>query len=132
MLWGNMNHNYAQASMGYGADLSWGVHSSRGWSNANLITYMESHDEERIMFSNKNYGNYSGSYFIQMSNTALARIELSLMFLIPIPGPKMVWQFGEMGYDYPINYCENGTIDEDSQNCTKTNSVGLFNKPQQG
>lgn len=119
MLWGNMNHNYAQASMGYGADLSWGVHSSRGWSNANLITYMESHDEERIMFSNKNYGNSSGSYFIQMSNTALARIELSLMFLIPIPGPKMVWQFGEMGYDYSINYCENGTVDEDCRTAPK-------------
>ena len=24
----------------------------------------------------------------------------------------MIWQFGEMGYDYSINHCENGTIDE--------------------
>jgi hypothetical protein len=23
----------------------------------------------------------------------------------------MLWQFGEMGYDFPINYCENGSID---------------------
>ncbi len=22
----------------------------------------------------------------------------------------MIWQFGELGYDYSINYCENGTI----------------------
>jgi Secretion system C-terminal sorting domain len=28
-----------------------------------------------------------------------------------MPGPKMIWQFGELGYDYPINYCVNGTID---------------------
>jgi hypothetical protein len=31
-----------------------------------------------------------------------------------IPGPKMIWQFGELGYDYPINYCVNGTI---NNNC---------------
>ena len=54
-----------------------------------------------------------------MSNTALARMELSLAFLIPIPGPKMIWQFGEMGYDYSINHCENGTIDEDCRTAPK-------------
>jgi hypothetical protein len=31
-----------------------------------------------------------------------------------IPGPKMLWQFGEVGYEYSINYCEDGTI---SDNC---------------
>ena len=25
----------------------------------------------------------------------------------------MIWQFGEIGYDYSINYCENGTINND-------------------
>ncbi|GIS04556.1 MAG: hypothetical protein CM15mP107_1760 [Bacteroidota bacterium] len=72
MFWGNMSYNYAQASMGYGGDLSWGVHSQRGWNNPHLVTYMESHDEERIMYQNKNFGNSSGSYYIQMSNTALS------------------------------------------------------------
>ena len=24
----------------------------------------------------------------------------------------MIWQFGELGYDYSINYCENGTISD--------------------
>jgi hypothetical protein len=24
----------------------------------------------------------------------------------------MIWQFGELGYDYSINYCQDGTIDE--------------------
>ena len=119
MLWGNMSNNYAQASMGYGGDLSWGVHTQRGWNSPHLVTYMESHDEERITYQNKNFGNSSGSYYIQMSNTALARIELSLAFLIPIPGPKMIWQFGEMGYDYSINHCENGTIDEDCRTAPK-------------
>lgn len=32
--------------------------------------------------------------------------------LIPIPGPKMIWQFGEVGYDISIFQCENGTLQE--------------------
>ncbi len=24
----------------------------------------------------------------------------------------MIWQFGELGYDYSINYCQNGTIND--------------------
>jgi hypothetical protein len=31
--------------------------------------------------------------------------------LFTIPGPKMLWQFGELGYDFTINLCENGNID---------------------
>jgi hypothetical protein len=35
-------------------------------------------------------------------------------FFIPIPGPKLIWQFGELGYDYGINRCEDGTY---NNNC---------------
>ena len=27
------------------------------------------------------------------------------------PGPKMLTEFGELGYDYSINWCTNGTVD---------------------
>ena len=30
-----------------------------------------------------------------------------------MPGPKMLWQFGEMGYDYSINWCTDGSISND-------------------
>jgi hypothetical protein len=40
-------------------------------------------------------------------------MELNGAFLFTIPGPKMIWQFGELGYDYPINYCQNGTVNND-------------------
>ncbi|RKY52138.1 MAG: alpha-amylase, partial [Candidatus Neomarinimicrobiota bacterium] len=105
MLWGNGNHNYCEASMGYlgSSDLS-GVNSaSRGWSWRHLIGYMESHDEERMMYKNKEYGNSSGTYIIKLEDTALDRIELAAVFFLSIPGPKMIWQFGELGYDYSIN-----------------------------
>lgn len=114
MLWGNLNHEYGEASMGYPGNFSWGSYQSRGWNNPHLITYAESHDEERMMFKNLNFGASSGSYNITALNTALARQEMAHVFLIPIPGPKMIWQFGEVGYDYSINYCEDGTI---SPNC---------------
>jgi hypothetical protein len=31
-------------------------------------------------------------------------MEMAANFFIPIPGPKMTWMFGELGYDYSINY----------------------------
>ncbi len=105
MFWGNMNYNYTEAAMGYPSnDLSWGYYQSRGWNNPNLITYMESHDEERMMYKNISYGNSSGSYDITNTNTALKRAELSANFFLPIPGPKMIWQFGEQGYDISIDF----------------------------
>ncbi len=105
MLWGNMNYNYNQATMGFGnSGLSWGYYGSRGWNDPHLITYMESHDEERLMYKNLEFGNNSGSYNIKELNTALERCELGAVFFFPIPGPKMIWQFGELGYDINIDF----------------------------
>ena len=121
MLWGKMTTEYEQASMGYSSNsnLSWGVYTSRGWSQPRLVSYAESHDEERMMYKNINFGNSSGSYDIQNVNTALQRQEMAHALLIPIPGPKMIWQFGELGYDYSINYCSDGTINEDCRTYAK-------------
>ena len=111
MLWGNMNYQYNEASMGYASDLSGGYYKSRGWLNPHLVTYMESHDEERLMFKNINYGNSSGSYDIKNINVAINRIKLAAAFFFTIPGPKMIWQFGELGYDYSINWPSNTSND---------------------
>jgi 1,4-alpha-glucan branching enzyme len=108
LLWGNMNYNYNEATMGYHesskSDFSWGYYRTRNWSNPNLITYMESHDEERLMFKNLTYGNGSGDYQIQDLEIALNRIKMAAAFFFTYPGPKMIWQFGELGYDFSINY----------------------------
>ena len=69
---------------------------------------MESHDEERLMYKNIQFGNSSGSYNVKDLNTALKRVEMCGAFLFTIPGPKMFWEFGELGYDYSINTCTNG------------------------
>ena len=107
LLWGNMNYNYNEASMGFNqngqSDLKGAIYSERDWSKPNLVTYMESHDEERLMYKNLQYGNSEGSYSIKELGTALDRMELNSVFFIPLPGPKMIWQFGELGYDYSID-----------------------------
>ncbi|MGG9970681.1 alpha-amylase family glycosyl hydrolase [Ferruginibacter sp. SUN002] len=68
------------------------------------IGYMESHDEERQMFSAKNQGHTFGSYNVKDLPTALSRMEAAGAVFFTVPGPKMIWQFGEMGYDYSIFY----------------------------
>ena len=108
MLWGNMNYQYNEATMGYPSDLGWGFYQTRGWQYPHLVTYMESHDEERLMYKNINFGNSSGSYNIKDIREAINRVKLAAAFFFTIPGPKMVWQFGELGYDYSINF--NGRI----------------------
>jgi hypothetical protein len=117
MLWGNMNHEYNEASMAFSSNLTWGSYQARGWSNPHLITYMESHDEERLMYKNLQFGNMSGSYNVRQLPTALGRMELAAAFFYPIPGPKMLWQFGEVGYDFSIFTCENGTVQPNNDGC---------------
>jgi 1,4-alpha-glucan branching enzyme len=104
MLWGNMNHDYNEATMGYPSNLSGATHKSRNWNDMHLISYMESHDEERLMYKNLQFGNSSGSYNIKSLPIAIQRMKLAGAFYFTIPGPKMIWQFGELGYDYSINY----------------------------
>jgi len=119
MLWGNINHEFNEATMGYASNLSWASYQQRGWNDPHLISFMESHDEERLMYKNIEFGNSSGSYDITNLETALDRVEMATVFLYSIPGPKMAWQFGELGYDYSINYCPDGTINEDCRTAEK-------------
>jgi hypothetical protein len=35
---------------------------------------------------------------------AMRRAGASAAFFLTVPGPKMIWQFGEIGYDYTIEY----------------------------
>ncbi|SNT34453.1 Por secretion system C-terminal sorting domain-containing protein [Ekhidna lutea] len=94
MLWGNMNHTYINAAKGSSASLSQTYYVDRGWSDPHLISYMESHDEERLMWEvQKSHGlNYS-----------LERAKLATAFFLTVPGPKLIWQFGEFGYDEELN-----------------------------
>lgn len=118
MLWGNMSYNFQQSTMGYnsGTDLSNAVAVNRGWSQNNLIAYQESHDEERLMYQNIQYGNTNTGtgYSAKTLSNATKRNAMAAAIWAMIPGPKMMWQFGELGYDYSINTCPNLSV---SNNC---------------
>lgn len=108
----NPHNDYLEASMGYPNNLRGVISQNRGFQDKNLIAYMESHDEERMQYKNEQFGNVSGSYDVKDVSTGLDRVMLASTFFYTVPGPKMLWQFGELGYDFPINYCTNGSVDE--------------------
>jgi 1,4-alpha-glucan branching enzyme len=113
ILWGNLNYSVNEATMGWGeerngsnlkGDISWASYKQRGWTKPNLIAYMESHDEERLMYKNTQYGKSSGSYNVKQLAVGLQRNAAAAVMLFSLPGPKMIWQFGELGYDVSIDY----------------------------
>lgn len=106
MLWGNMNDPYTKSAQGVstGSDLSWISYKSRGWNDPHVVGYMESHDEERVMYDVEHFGGHNATYDVRPLDSALNRIKLNATFFFTIPGPKMIWQFGELGYDYSILY----------------------------
>ena len=106
MLWGNMGGAYGQAIQGRSGNSNFtgAYHAARGWQQPNLIAYMESHDEQRMVYEALTAGLSNGAgYDVRNLPTALARMEMNAAFFLPIPGPKMVWQFGELGYEIDIN-----------------------------
>lgn len=115
MLWGNAVHDASEAAMGWinTSDFGWSVdYIKRGMTANSVISYASSHDEERMAYKCKNYGNSSGSYNVKSESTYLKRNALTYALVTLTPGPKMTWQFDELGYDYSINYCGNGTVND--------------------
>lgn len=95
MCWHNISHNYSQTAMGYLTGDAFNEANRDGY-----ITYCESHDEERNFYNAKTYG----MDVIKNDQTVrLNRIPLNMAFNLLLDGPKMIWQWNELGYDYSIN-----------------------------
>jgi 1,4-alpha-glucan branching enzyme len=91
MVWANQNGDARNAVKGNNSDFSRLSYKERGFTKPAAVGYIESHDEERIAFDAR-----TTPSMIERLKTAAA------MFLI-IPGPKMIWQFGELSYDISID-----------------------------
>lgn len=104
LLWGNLNYAYNQNTIGIAtsSDFTWIYHGTRGWSVPHAVGYMESHDEERNMYRNLTQGLNFGAYNVKDPTTAIERVKAASAMFFTIPGPKMIWQFGELGYDISI------------------------------
>ncbi len=109
MMWANLSGNAEQALMSYNDsggpwDLTGLFYDSWGFNTATgNVCYFESHDQERLQFKNEQYANSNGSYNIKDLATGLRRCEMGAAFMFSSPGPKMLWQFGERGYDVSID-----------------------------
>ena len=100
-VWRNINHAYGQAAQGTRSESGFGGlwTGSNGMEFGAYVGFMESHDEERNAYRQKAYGadGVKGDLAVMMQ-----RLELNAAFFFTVPGPKMIWQFGELGYDISI------------------------------
>lgn len=121
MMWDNLVGAYNQNTMGYDSESNFNRvdFENHTFSERRNVSYGESHDEERLMFKNLAYGNANGSYSVKDLNTALDRQKAFGAVFFTVPGPKMIWQFGELGYEFSINRCEDGTISNDCRTSPK-------------
>ena len=125
MSWGEENYQYNEATMGYPSDFNGISHKGRGFPNPTLVGFMESHDKERLMYKNITYGNSNEGYDIKNFDTALDRMKSAGALFLTVPGPKMIWQFGELGFENSINTCEDGTVSESCKLSKKKSAFEL-------
>ena len=94
--WNNINGAFGQVAMGWlkdGDNIS-GM-NKRGW-----VSFGESHDEERNYYKALKWGNGT----LQTSEVdRVERVPLTVAFGMLQPGAKMIWMYGEMGYDVSID-----------------------------
>jgi len=110
ILWANSNYAGSQAVMAYSnQDIASGMSAQRrGFGRHGLVGYVESHDEERTIYRAVNSGSTNPSHNTRDTSIALRRLEALMVKMLCIPGPKMLWQFNELGY--PISINENGRL----------------------
>lgn len=96
------NHDYAEIAMGWWpSDMSSSYYKNKGFNDPVWISYMESHDEERIAYKAKSFGNGD----IQTSDSLRSQfLQTAAVMNLLLRGPRQIWQFGELGYDYSIDY----------------------------
>jgi len=98
MSWKKMNYAYCQSAMGWptGSAFSGMYSGDESRPFGSTVGYMESHDETRMAYKQKNYG----TSIVKASNPIrMRRLGSNAAFAFLVPGAHMIWEFGEMGYD---------------------------------
>ncbi len=135
LMWDIQNSTYNENTMGQSgySNFSRVDYEAHTFSDRRANSYGESHDEERLMFKNLAYGATNGSYDVKDLATALTRQKAYGAVFLTVPGPKMIWQFGELGYDKSIFTCSNGAINNQSDSIPgdckldpKTSAFAMF------
>lgn len=115
-----LNHAHCQTAMGWLKPDDCNEHHTDGFYEGNkygYVSYCESHDEERMQYKAKMYGNGD----LKTNEAArIGRVAENVGFNVLLNGAHMIWQFSEIGYDY--------SIDHNGRTGTKPNpaSLGYF------
>ena len=132
MMWGEMTYGYTQLIEGYttGADISGiGNKSRTTFLGKRVMGYPESHDKDRLVYSAITYGNASGSTPLPGNlNASLNRMSAVGATSILVPGPKMIWGFGDLGMNLSIYTCTDGTVNTEVD--ATSGDCKLATKPQ--
>ena len=112
MMWDKETNPYNQNTMGFATNSNFNrvKYSAHGFTERRAMSYGESHDEERIMYKNINFGAPGANTLAE----ALQRQKSYGAVFLTVPGPKMIWQFAELGFDKSIFMCTNGTVNTDN------------------
>ena len=97
LQWANINNSSCQYTMGYQSDcdLKRFLSTADGGRPAySTVSYAESHDEQRMAFKNAAYGVDAVKGESLDSYRRLGSLAVQMLLT---PGPKMIWQFGELG-----------------------------------
>lgn len=109
LFWTKTMGPYNQSTMGYASSSSlngsYFGSGGRGFLIPNSVAILEDHDEQRLMRKNALYGNAVTGYSVKDLNTGIARMGTAGAFFFAMPGPKMLWQFGELGYGTLADEC---------------------------
>ncbi|MDI6047238.1 alpha-amylase family glycosyl hydrolase [Flavobacterium yafengii] len=131
MMWGIMTSQYNELSMGYSGNISRMNSTSRGFTTNRLMGYAESHDEERLMYKNLQFGNSANAaHNVKTLNVALSRMSAIGAVSLLVPGPKMIWHFGELGWENSIFACNNGTVNTSSDATSGDCKLDTKQQPQ--
>lgn len=107
LMWSGVGHHNDLKNfiLGYNTDntniYDSGVYnaSGRNFNVPHWMSYGESHDEERLGYELMQY--YNGT---RNTSNMIDRLKIAYGFNLWLPGPRMIWQFGELGYDFSIEY----------------------------
>lgn len=119
MHWRKMTDAYANFVKGNSTNLA-GVADATD----RFIGYAESHDEERIVYKALTEAGQTQNNLPKVLKRLSAMGALHLL----VPGPKMIYHFGDLGYDDSIFTCSDGTVNTPTGGAT--GDCKLSTKPQ--
>jgi 1,4-alpha-glucan branching enzyme len=101
MQWRKMTDPYANLLKGNATNLAAVTDPSD-----RMIGYAESHDEERVVYKALNEAGQT----VGNLDKVLQRLPAMGSVLFMVPGPKMIWHFGALGWDESLFLCSNGNV----------------------